>query len=357
VKHNEFFDRPRQVGTGILIILSLVGPVVGIRTLLSSDSSSVVFIGVGTLFPPFVTAVLLLYISRYYNHHLGDTLLITSSIGSVLLAMLFALTAASIIWGQRTLGVRMADPLILITEMMLGGALFGLIYGHYYGLSLTQRRQLQQKTLQLRQQNERLDEFASMVSHDLRNPLNVAQGRLELAQRDGDLAHLEMVRDAHNRMATLIENILDLAQTQQFTVDRQPVEIESVVNQSWDHVETNEGTLVANLDGVIAADTGQLQRLFENLFRNAVEHGGTTVTITVGELENGFYVEDDGPGIPEEDRDDVLERGFSTAADNTGFGLAIVASIARAHDWTISIAESADGGARILVTDVEWMTR
>ncbi len=345
------------MGASILAVLSLVGPVVGIRTLLSSASSSVVFVGVGTLFPPFVTAVLLVYTSRYYNHRYGDTLLITSSTGSVLLAMLFALTAASIIWGQQTLGVTMIDPLILITEMMLGGALFGLIYGHYYGLSLTQRRQLQQKTQQLQQQNERLDEFTSMVSHDLRNPLNVAQGRLELFQRDGDRAHLAQMKDAHNRMEALIRNIHELTQTQQITVDRQPIEIESVVNQSWDHVETDEGTLVTNLDGVIAADTGQLQRLFENLFRNAVEHGGETVTITVGELENGFYVEDDGPGIPEEDRDDVFKSGFSTAADNTGFGLAIVANIAHAHDWTVSVAESVNGGARILVTDVEWITR
>jgi signal transduction histidine kinase len=274
-----------------------------------------------------------------------------------MLAMLFALTAASIIWGQQTLGVTMVDPLTLITEMMLGGALFGLIYGHYYGLSLTQRRQLQQKTQQLQQQNERLDEFSSMVSHDLRNPLNVAQGRLELFQRDGDRAHLEQIKDAHSRMETLIENILGLAQIQQATVDRQPTDIESVVNQCWGHVEADEGTLVTNLDGVIAADTGQLQRLFENLFRNAIEHGGETVTITVGELENGFYVEDDGPGIPEEDRDDVFESGFSTAADNTGFGLAIVANIVRAHDWSVAVAESGNGGARILVTDVEWVTR
>ncbi|WP_239640455.1 sensor histidine kinase [Halogeometricum pallidum] len=89
----------------------------------------------------------------------------------------------------------------------------------------------------------------------------------------------------------------------------------------------------------------------ENLFDNAVRHGGERVTVTVDRLSDGFSVEDDGPGIPAEERDDVFEYGYSTADDGTGFGLNIVAEIADAHDWDVAVSEG-DGGARFEVTGV-----
>ncbi|MFC6862647.1 sensor histidine kinase [Halomicroarcula sp. GCM10025817] len=350
---DDFIDWPRWVGVGILGVLAAAGPIVGLYTLLTSNSSSLLFIGIGTLFPVIVTLVLVSYVLRCCSRRSGDTLLITGALGSLLLALLFAVTATSIIWGQQTLGITMADPFVLITEMLLGGALFGLLYGHYYGLAILQRRRLREKTAELQQQNERLDDFASMLSHDLRNPLNVAQGRLELAQDDVESEHLDAVTTAHDRMEALIENLLELAQFEQADIDRESVDLETLVGQCWMLVDTNEATLVSNVDGTVAADRNQLQRLFENLFRNAVEHGGSTVTVTVDELEDGFYVEDDGPGIPPEIRDDVFESGFTTANESTGFGLGIVAEIARSHGWNLSVADGADGGARIKVTGVE----
>ena len=353
VNLDDFIDWPRWVGVGILGVLAAAGPIVGLYTLLTSNSPSLLFIGIGTLFPVIVTLVLVSYVLRCCSRRSGDTLLITGALGSLLLALLFAVTATSIIWGQQTLGITMEDPFVLITEMLLGGALFGLLYGHYYGLAILQRRRLREKTAELQQRNERLDDFASMLSHDLRNPLNVAQGRLELAQDDVESEHLDAVTTAHDRMEALIENLLELAQFEQADIDRESVDLETLVGQCWMLVDTNEATLVSNVDGTVAADRNQLQRLFENLFRNAVEHGGSTVTVTVDELEDGFYVEDDGPGIPPEIRDDVFESGFTTANESTGFGLGIVAEIARSHGWTLSVADGADGGARIKVTGVE----
>jgi signal transduction histidine kinase len=66
----------------------------------------------------------------------------------------------------------------------------------------------------------------------------------------------------------------------------------------------------------------------------------------VGALPDGFYVEDDGPGIPPDERDDVLKSGFTTSDEGTGFGLAIVCQIADAHDWSVEIVEGSEGGAR-----------
>lgn len=63
-----------------------------------------------------------------------------------------------------------------------------------------------------------------------------------------------------------------------------------------------------------------------------MDHGGEGVTVRAGRLEGGFYVEDDGPGIPAEERETVFDAGYSTTQAGTGFGLRIVQRVAEAHD-------------------------
>jgi signal transduction histidine kinase len=101
--------------------------------------------------------------------------------------------------------------------------------------------------------------------------------------------------------------------------------------------------------GTIDADDGRLEALFENLFRNAIEHGGENVTVRVGRSPTEFYVEDDGPGIPEDEREQVFDHGHTTSESGTGFGLSIVEQIADAHGWDVVISEGADSGARFEV--------
>jgi signal transduction histidine kinase len=114
-----------------------------------------------------------------------------------------------------------------------------------------------------------------------------------------------------------------------------------------EQVQTDRATLVVEEgSGTVDARPSQLTGLFENLFRNAVEHAGPDVTVRVGPMDAGFYVADDGPGIPEGERESVFDVGETSQADGTGMGLAIVEQIAGAHGWTVSLAESADGGAR-----------
>lgn len=240
-------------------------------------------------------------------------------------------------------------------------------------IDITERKRMERE---LQRQNERLDEFASVISHDLKNPLNVATGRLELLADECDSEQLQHIEGAHERMENLIEQLLTFARGREAVTDREPCDLAAVVEGCWKTVETADATLVNEVDRTVSANENRLRQVLENLIRNAVEHGSTSnqtrsddavehgstgnrtksddavehgrsgVTITVGDLDDGFYVEDDGPGIDEVERDKVFETGYTSATEGTGFGLRIVEQIVEAHDWEIRLTEGSDGGAR-----------
>jgi PAS domain S-box-containing protein len=211
----------------------------------------------------------------------------------------------------------------------------------------------------LQRERDRLDEFASVVSHDLRNPLNVIEGRLELLCEDCDSDHLDSIATAVDRMDRIIEDVLWLAREGRDVGSMAPTDLRAAVDAAWelaadgaDGAELCYATDDRSLP-TIRADDDRLHQLLENLLGNAIDHGGEDVTVTVGALEDGFYVADDGPGIPEDDRDRVFAAGYSTGEEGTGFGLSIVEGIADAHGWEIEATESEPGGARFEIRGVD----
>ena len=249
---------------------------------------------------------------------------------------------------------------------------------------------------QLRRQNEQLDQFASVISHDLRSPLSVAKAGVEVARRTGE-GHgdsLERVGRAHDRMGTLIENLLTLAKNGQTMTetDLEPLALSAVASRSWQTVSTEEAELCIEDDCRLVADESRLRQLLENLFRNSVEHGSTNsrpsaddsvehgstssrarpgdsvehgtssrpqsddsaeLAVRIGTLSGGFYIEDNGRGIGEANRQKVFDPGYTTHDDGTGYGLEIVRTVAEAHGWEITVTASVDGGARFEITGVE----
>jgi PAS domain S-box-containing protein len=204
-----------------------------------------------------------------------------------------------------------------------------------------------------KEREHQLETFASIVSHELRNPLHVAQGRLQLAMEDCDSEHLAAVATAHDRVGTLIEDLLAVSRTDKQVSDTERIDLARLSETCWQMVPTANATLVTETDHYLLADRSRLQQLLENLIRNAVENGGEDTTVTIGELDAGFYVEDDGPGIPTEERTQVLETGISTTPGGTGIGLSIVTRVAEAHSWQLRITEGRNGGARFEITGVE----
>ena len=221
---------------------------------------------------------------------------------------------------------------------------------------------------ELERQNERLDEFASIVSHDLRNPLQVATARLEFAREECDSDHLDAVARSHDRMEALIEDLLTLGREGKAVLDIEPVDLGEAARACWATVGTPDATLVVERETAVRADRSRLQQLLENLLANGVTHGTSgdrpetddgveadTVTVRIGPLADGsgFFVGDDGPGVAPDDRDRVFDSGYSTRSEGTGFGLSIVEQIADAHGWTVTLADSETGGARFEIRGVE----
>lgn len=221
----------------------------------------------------------------------------------------------------------------------------------------------------LTKQNERLDRFASVVSHDLRNPLNVAQGRLELAREECESEHLRHIAGAHERIEELLIDLLALAREGRPVGETEPVSLSAVVREAESDVpepldvavdgtryrsggstDTDaESTGEGGGEWTVEADRGRLRELLSNLLANAANHGADAVRVGLLDQGGGFYVTDDGPGVDPEERARVFEHGYTTTEEGTGFGLAIVEEIATAHGWTVDLVESDGGGLRVEV--------
>lgn len=214
-------------------------------------------------------------------------------------------------------------------------------------------QRLRNQRSRLQRQNDRLDKFTGVVSHDLQNPLHVADARIKLARKECESPHLAEAADALARMEALIEDLLTIAQEGAKVQQTEPTTLETVAEESWDCVKNSDATLQSGTEHTIQADPNRLRQLLENLICNAVVHAGEGVTIRTGELEDGFYISDDGPGIPAEERDKVFEAGYSTTVEGTGFGLNIIEEIVEAHGWEIRVTDSNDGGTRFEITGVE----
>jgi signal transduction histidine kinase len=214
--------------------------------------------------------------------------------------------------------------------------------------------ELERQRVDLCRENARLERVADTISHDLRNPLSVASGSVELAAERGNPEDFERALDALDRMDDIVESTLRVARSGRDDPDETAVSLSTVAERGWQNVPTGDAALEVRDDAEVRADDDQLESLLENLFRNAVEHGADDgpVTVTVGRTSAGFFVEDDGVGLPEGERETVFERGVTTSQDGTGLGLAIVRDIADAHGWQVTLGESDAGGVRVEVSGV-----
>jgi len=290
-------------------------------------------------------------------------------------------------------------------------------------------RKLEEAVEELEASNERLESFASMLAHELRNPVTIGQIYSRQLPAETDSEAVEYVTEAFDRIEDMIDVMLVLTRGTEAVGERTPVDLAAVARAAWDELSPADAQLDVAVERTIRADETYVRHLFRNLFENAVEHGSTgnqpaaddavehgstsnrpgddgavehgstgnqpaaddvhrtesdaahqnpkdsedavehgstsnrpaddeagpSVTVTVGDLPAGFYVADDGVGIPPGEREAVFEAGYTTAAQEggTGLGLAFVQELADVYDWECTVTESATGGARFEFRDVE----
>ncbi|QLD86855.1 PAS domain-containing protein [Natronomonas halophila] len=234
---------------------------------------------------------------------------------------------------------------------------------------ITEITDQKERERRLERQNERFDELASVVSHDLRTPLATARGRLDMAADTGEMSHIEAAQSALDRLDDLREDLAEMLRTGEVVGETEPVDVAAVAEEAWERVNAPEGTRLETVDSPeVEGDPDAVRRLLQNLLSNAVEHsttdaasqgqkdtvgrGNAGTKIRIGALDDGFYVEDDGPGIPPEDRENVFTPGFSTKPGGTGMGMASVAGVVDAHGWSIEIVDAEElGGARFEIRE------
>ncbi|NEU57834.1 MEDS domain-containing protein [Halorussus sp. MSC15.2] len=268
------------------------------------------------------------------------------------------------------------------------------------------------REVQLEEKNARLENFASMLAHELRNPVNIGQIYGQQLPADGNAEAVGYITEAFDRIEDIIDVMLMLTRGRDAVGEHSAVDLGTVARDVWDDIDTRGATSEVAIDSTIEADETYVQHLFRNLFENAVEHGstgnrpqddnaaehgstsprsqahedavehgstgnrprdddvhqtesdaahqnaqrsedavehgGADVTVTVGELPTGFYVADDGSGIPDDDKNAVFEEGYTSAASNggMGLGLAFVQKLAEIYEWDCAVTESDEGGAR-----------
>ena len=200
---------------------------------------------------------------------------------------------------------------------------------------------------QLSRQNERLAEFADVLAHDLRNPLSVASGHLSLLEGSAEPDSLDALVAAHERMDRIISDVRTAAHEGALATDVEPLDAAAVASEAWEYVDTGDATFDCPETLPLDADADRLLRLFENLFRNSLDHADTDdpLTVRLEPTTAGFAVEDTGTGIDPADRERVFDPGVSDTG-GTGFGLYIVRTIATAHGWEVAVTAGDTGGAR-----------
>lgn len=218
----------------------------------------------------------------------------------------------------------------------------------------------------LEQGQARQRRFVSDASHELRSPVASIRQHAEVALAHPDRTTIPDLADTvlaeTLRVQHLVADLLLLARADEQTaaLERTSVDLDDIV---FDHAARLRATTSLRIDttavsaGRVAGDPAQLRRLVGNLADNAARHATARVAFTlVADDESVLLrVDDDGPGIPDADRDRVFERfvRLDDARDRdhggAGLGLPIVASIAATHKATVTISRSPLGGARFEV--------
>ena len=217
----------------------------------------------------------------------------------------------------------------------------------------------------LEHQNEQLERFTSVLTHDLRNPLNIIEGYSNQIKTEETAEDVERIERAVSRMRAIIDDTLALYEEGKQIKTYESVSLDRIATNAWENVATEDAAISITDRIDIKGDSDRICRLLENLYRNAIEHNDDAVTVEIGkystigtttrESRRGFYVADSGSGINSDKQDEVFDFGETSSPDGTGLGLPIVKRVAEAHGWEVKLMDSKTGGAKFVFVGVEFV--
>ena len=209
---------------------------------------------------------------------------------------------------------------------------------------------------ELSRHNEQLEEFASALTHELRNVVQIIDSRLAVANARMDSETDQVARESVDRagemttrMSGLIDDFRSLARYGQTVEQLQPVEFGPAVRGAWSHADTGGLELAVDSEDTVDADPGRLRQLLMNAFEFARHNGASAVRVTA--LSDGFAVADDGDP-PAGDTSQYFAFGEAVPDAESGMKLPNVCAFARVHGWSVDIDTGYSKGTRVVVRGV-----
>ena len=183
-------------------------------------------------------------------------------------------------------------------------------------------------------------------------PIQTIEGRLELVVQTGDTTHIKDALDVVDRLNELHEDLVNVLRAKDIVGEMEEINIRGLGETARETINSPDGsTLEIVGTSRMKGDPAATRRLLQNVLSNAVEHAEGPTSIHIRNISSGFHVEDDGPGIDPEDREEVFTPGFSTKSGGSGMGMASVRQIVDEHGREIEVSEAETlNGARLEVT-------
>jgi len=221
--------------------------------------------------------------------------------------------------------------------------------------TVVEGRRARRRSRELEERTERLRD-AQRLASELESARRAAEVSIERYRETGEEGRLDAAAFALDRLGTMLDLVESFGADTAVESTRD-VELATLARRAWSMRETPDAELHVHASRLVEVDPSLAQRALEALVENSVVHGGDDVTVSVGATTSGFYVEDDGPGIPPEERGRVFESGHTSDPERAGLGLTVVAHVARAHDWDVTLTESDGGGLRVEFDGVTFRPR
>ena len=197
--------------------------------------------------------------------------------------------------------------------------------------------------------------FLNDVGHELRTPITIVRGHLDVLGDDPDerAETVALVTDELERMRRLVDDLVVLAKAEQPDfLELAPIDIAELITEiarKAERLADRAWRLQSTDDGVIGADRQRLTQAMVQLAQNAVEHTRPGDVIALGSAmvdgQAHLWIRDSGPGLQGADRQHLFERFAGDRRDGTGLGLSIVRAIARAHGGEVDARNAPGGGA------------